>query len=209
MSQYQIITDACADLPVKLVEELGVHVIPMSFNFGEESYTHYPDEREYTAKDFFDRLRNGDMSTTNQINQAEFTDVFESYLQNGLYWFFLCALRHLSQFCDGRGRIVQKISGANPPCGGLFDRYTRHGPVGVCGCAKATGRDDHPRAVPVGTKRALARLWMVHRGRPPLPQAGRPALRYSRVGRDYVRNQAYLAYYGRRKAGPYGKSPRT
>lgn len=59
MSQYQIITDACADLPVKLVEELGVHVIPMSFNFGEESYTHYPDEREYTAKDFFDRLRNG------------------------------------------------------------------------------------------------------------------------------------------------------
>lgn len=37
MSQYQIITDACADLPVKLVEELGVHVIPMSFNFGEES----------------------------------------------------------------------------------------------------------------------------------------------------------------------------
>ena len=84
MSQYQIITDACADLPVKLVEELGVHVIPMSFNFGEESYTHYPDEREYTAKDFFDRLRNGDMSTTNQINQAEFTDVFESYLQNGV-----------------------------------------------------------------------------------------------------------------------------
>ena len=56
----------------------------MSFNFGEESYTHYPDEREYTAKDFFDRLRNGDMSTTNQINQAEFTDVFESYLQNGV-----------------------------------------------------------------------------------------------------------------------------
>ena len=84
MSQYQIITDACADLPVKLVEELGVHVIPMSFNFGEESYTHYPDEREYTAKDFCDRLRNGDMSTTNQINQAEFTDVFESYLQNGV-----------------------------------------------------------------------------------------------------------------------------
>ena len=37
----------------QLVEELGIHVIPMSFNFGDESYTHYPDEREYSAKDFF------------------------------------------------------------------------------------------------------------------------------------------------------------
>ena len=82
MNDYQIITDACADLPPKLVEELGIHVIPMSFNFGDESYTHYPDEREYSAKDFFDRLRGGDMSTTNQINQAAFTEVFEGYLQS-------------------------------------------------------------------------------------------------------------------------------
>ena len=78
MNDYQIITDACADLPPKLVEELGIHVIPMSFNFGDESYTHYPDEREYSAKDFFDRLRGGDMSTTNQINQAAFTEVLKA-----------------------------------------------------------------------------------------------------------------------------------
>lgn len=84
MSEYQILTDACADLPQKLVDELGVHVIPMSFNFGDESYTHYPDEREFSVKEFFNRLRKGDMSTTNQINQAAFTDVFESYLQNGM-----------------------------------------------------------------------------------------------------------------------------
>ena len=84
MNEYQIITDACADLPPKLVNELGIDVIPMSFNFGDESYTHYPDEREFSAKAFFDRLRGGAMSTTNQINQAAFTDIFESYLQNGV-----------------------------------------------------------------------------------------------------------------------------
>ena len=198
MSQYQIITDACADLPVKLVEELGVHVIPMSFNFGEESYTHYPDEREYTAKDFFDRLRNGDMSTTNQINQAEFTDVFESYLQNGVDVLYIGFSSALSGTYHNSVMVAEE----------LCKKYPEQTLL-VADSLTATGRDDHPRAVPVGTKRALARLWMVHRGRPPLPQAGRPALRYSRVGRDYVRNQAYLAYYGRRKAGPYGKSPRT
>lgn len=84
MNEYQIITDACADLTPKLVNELGIDVIPMSFNFGDESYTHYPDEREFSAKAFFDRLRGGAMSTTNQINQAAFTDIFESYLQNGV-----------------------------------------------------------------------------------------------------------------------------
>lgn len=95
MNEYQIITDACADLTPKLVEELGVDVIPMGFQMGDKSYTHDPDERELTAKAFFDRLRKGEMATTNQINQAIFTEVFESYLQNGqdvLYIGFSSAL---------------------------------------------------------------------------------------------------------------------
>ena len=95
MSAYKIITDACADMPAKLADELGIGVIPMTFNLGDQSYTHYPDEREFSSKDFFDRLRGGAMATTNQINQAVFTDVFESYLKDGtdvLYIGFSSAL---------------------------------------------------------------------------------------------------------------------
>ena len=114
MNDYQIITDACADLPPKLVEELGIHVIPMSFNFGDESYTHYPDEREYSAKDFFDRLRGGDMSTTNQINQAAFTEVFEGYLQNGVDVLYIGFSSALSGTYHNSVLVAEELSSKYP-----------------------------------------------------------------------------------------------
>ena len=37
MSEYVIVTDSSADLPAKLVEEMGIEVLPLSFKIGRAS----------------------------------------------------------------------------------------------------------------------------------------------------------------------------
>ncbi len=81
---YKIVTDSTSDLTPKLVEELDVEVIPMEFIFGDEVYHNYPDAREMSSKEFYGRLRAGEMSKTNQINTVTFLETFEPYLREGL-----------------------------------------------------------------------------------------------------------------------------
>ena len=83
MSEYKIITDSTCDLPQKLVLALGVEVIPMAFSIGEDTYHNYPDEREISSHDFYDRLRSGENSITNQISPVTFAEIFEPILQTG------------------------------------------------------------------------------------------------------------------------------
>lgn len=78
---FKIITDSTSDLTPKLVEELNIHVIPMEFTFGDEIYHNYPDNREMSCEDFFNRLKNGETAKTNQINTLTFIETFEPYLQ--------------------------------------------------------------------------------------------------------------------------------
>lgn len=83
MSDYKIITDSTCDLSSKLVEELNVEVIPMVFSVGENTYRNYPDEREISSHEFYDRLRGGENSITNQITPVTFTELFEPILASG------------------------------------------------------------------------------------------------------------------------------
>ena len=71
MSNYVIVTDSSCDLPAHLVEELELHTVPLAFLFGEKTYYNYPDNREMSPKAFYDRLRAGEMATTNAINVGQ------------------------------------------------------------------------------------------------------------------------------------------
>lgn len=59
MKDFVIITDSTSDLPVNIINELGILVIPMLFTIGETNYMHYPDERELESHEFYERLRLG------------------------------------------------------------------------------------------------------------------------------------------------------
>ena len=84
MSNYKIITDSTSDLPVSLVEELELHVIPMLYTVDGKDYLNTPDERELSSHDFYDLLRAGKTSTTTQINSEVFKDEVRPYLTQGL-----------------------------------------------------------------------------------------------------------------------------
>jgi DegV family protein with EDD domain len=83
MKDYSIITESTSDLSQDMVDELGIRVIPMAFSFGSESYLNYPDFRELDIHKFYERIKNGERSTTALVNANTFKEYFEPILQSG------------------------------------------------------------------------------------------------------------------------------
>ena len=83
MSQFAIVTDACAELLVSLAQENDVEILPMKFTLGDRVYTHYADYREMDAKLFYDKLRAGETITTSAINTADYTEALTPILEAG------------------------------------------------------------------------------------------------------------------------------
>ena len=127
MSDFRIITDSTSDLTQELVDELEVDVIPMDFTIGTDTYRDYPDDRSISPEEFYRRISAGEISTTNQVSMAAFTEAFEPYLKAGtdvLYLGFSSAMsgtynnsvlvaRELSEKYPGRKIIaVDTLSAA-------------------------------------------------------------------------------------------------
>lgn len=83
MDNFVLFTDATADLPSDIFNQMNIEVIPMDFEMGGTSYTHYPDGRELNSRDFFAKIRNGEMATTSQINVTRYYDFFTPFLKAG------------------------------------------------------------------------------------------------------------------------------
>ena len=95
MSEFVIITDSASDLPDKVVKELGVEVIPLTYYVNEEPFTNYPDHSEMPISEFYSKLRGGANVHTSAVNPADFEDAFKVYLEAGkdiLYIGFSSAL---------------------------------------------------------------------------------------------------------------------
>lgn len=96
LKDYVIITDSTTDLPPELIEEIGVQVVTMEVVIGEETFKNYPDGRELGFKEFYERIRNGAMPKTNQINVATYTENIEKAVLDGKDVLLLCFSSALS-----------------------------------------------------------------------------------------------------------------
>lgn len=107
MSEYVLFTDSTCDLTPDLVEEMDIHVLPMSFMLNGQSYRNYPDNRELSPKAFYDALRQGGTSTTSQVSMSEFTDAFAPILEQGKDILYLAFSSGLSGTCQA-GQLVSR-----------------------------------------------------------------------------------------------------
>lgn len=80
---YTLFSDATLDLPMNLVEQLQVEVVPMAINLDGQEILHYPDERNLSIEDFYDALRVEKKSSTSQINPTTYVELFTPYLEKG------------------------------------------------------------------------------------------------------------------------------
>ena len=83
MRDYIVVSDSTADLPIEVVKELEVPIVPFSYSIEEEVFEYYLDERDGDIGAFYERLRKGAMPVTSQINPVMYQDFFEPYVKEG------------------------------------------------------------------------------------------------------------------------------
>jgi len=96
MSNYKIVTDSTTDLSAEMVDNLGLHIIPMHYTIDGRDYINTPDERDLSSHDFYEMLRAGKTSMTAQINGEAFKDEVRPYLNSGMDILYLCFSSGLS-----------------------------------------------------------------------------------------------------------------
>lgn len=81
MNTYVITTDSTSDLPEAYFQQHGVGCGYLSYNIDGTDYTY---GNFLPVHDFYDKMRNGSMPTTAQMNPQAVKDLLEPYLKQGL-----------------------------------------------------------------------------------------------------------------------------
>ncbi len=81
MNEYVIFTDSNADLSIKQVMDMDIHIIPMKYDLDGTTYVH--GDNAMPIKKFYSKLREGSVSVTTQINADEFKEFFKPVLDEG------------------------------------------------------------------------------------------------------------------------------
>lgn len=93
---FVLVSDATLDLPVDLVEQFDIKVVPMMFNLDGKEYLHYPDERNMSNADFYQALKDGKTSSTSQINPMTYVEFMTPILEEGNDILYICFTSGLS-----------------------------------------------------------------------------------------------------------------
>ncbi len=79
--QVTVVTDSTADVPAAVASELGIVVVPLRINFGQESFR---DGIELTTDELLQRMAGSPvLPTTSQPTVGEFASVFQEALDAG------------------------------------------------------------------------------------------------------------------------------
>ncbi len=78
MKDFIITTDTTADLPADYIEKYHIKLLSMSYILEGETYTW---DRPLPVKDFYDKVRNGSLPTTSQVNPEEAAEAFEKIIK--------------------------------------------------------------------------------------------------------------------------------
>ena len=81
--QVAIVTDSAADLPTDEIDRLGIHVVPLRLNFGDEEFL---DKLTITPAEFYDQVASSALKPqTSQPPPSAFTRQFELLTSHGLH----------------------------------------------------------------------------------------------------------------------------
>ena len=119
-ASYVIFTESTGDLTPALIEAADLRVLPMAFTLDGKEYRNYPDGREMSAHDYYEKLRAGSLCTTSQVTMLEFQQAFTPVLEAGqdiLYLAFSSGLSGTYQSgCVAAEELKEKFPGRRIVC---------------------------------------------------------------------------------------------
>ena len=81
MSNYVIFTDSACDIPSAMLAEWGVKQCDITYSFAGSDKEYR--EKDMTAADFYQKMREGGVAKTAAVNIKTFTDAFEEEVKAG------------------------------------------------------------------------------------------------------------------------------
>jgi DegV family protein with EDD domain len=120
MRDYCIITDSSCDLDTATREELNIDYIKMILQYDDKETVCDLDWKEFSAKQFYDRMRAGTCFKTTQINEEAYITAFTPYLEKGWDILSLSCSSGLSGSVNSsllaRKTLLEKYPGAKIFC---------------------------------------------------------------------------------------------
>lgn len=113
MSKYLILTDSTCDLPLDIIKEENIIVLPMEYNVGDKSYIYSPYE-SFNCDEFYNNLKINNNVSTTQINFIKYVDYFEEYLKEGFDILYIAFSSSLSGTYESSLLAASKLSEKYP-----------------------------------------------------------------------------------------------
>ena len=114
MASYRILTDSSCDLTQEMADSLGLQIVPLSVNFKGQEYRNYLDGRELNVAEFYQGLREGEMTSTTAANPTLWKSVAEPVLQTGEDVFVLAFSSGLSTTCNAARMAADELKEEYP-----------------------------------------------------------------------------------------------
>ena len=111
---YEIVTDSSADLTDELIEEYGIHIISLRFRIGGEEFPCYVQGQKTDYKQFYDRMRKGEMVDTSLIDMSTCRDIFEGILKRGNDVLYIGFSSALSGSYNAAAMVAESLRDAFP-----------------------------------------------------------------------------------------------
>lgn len=111
MSDYVVTVNSTVDLPKEWLAERNVPVIPLKYTIDGETYE---DMVGLSSKEFFQKLRDGKMATTSQINPEEAREALEPFLKEGKDVLHLAFSSALSGTCNSMRIAAEELKEEYP-----------------------------------------------------------------------------------------------
>ena len=106
MRDYIITVNSTVDTGTEWLEERNVPVIPLKYTIDGQEYT---DMYGLSDKEFFQKLREGKMSVTSQINPEEAKEMLEPYVKEGKDVLHLAFSSALSGTCNSMKIAAEEL----------------------------------------------------------------------------------------------------
>lgn len=111
MSDYVVTVNSTVDLPKEWLEKRNVPVIPLRYTIDGETYE---DMAGLSSKEFFQKLRDGKMATTSQINPEEAREALEPFVKEGKDVLHLAFSSALSGTCNSMRIAAEELKEEYP-----------------------------------------------------------------------------------------------
>lgn len=80
---FTIICDSSTDFPIEVVKKFNLKTLSLKFNIEEKTYVNYLDHSSYDISLFYQKLKDGAIATTSQINVYEYEEAIKEEIDKG------------------------------------------------------------------------------------------------------------------------------